>query len=98
MPWAPDQILAMTRRMATRPQGFRVSAKTAALVVEALRTYGREHCGDPVGDSDYRVDVWTLGAAAIEERMAFVRHLEVAKATYEATLLIRPDKPVTVRE
>jgi hypothetical protein len=29
--------------------------------------------------------------------MAFVRHLQVAKATYEATLLIRPDKPVTLR-
>ena len=35
----PDALLALADRMAARPNGFRVSAQIAPLVVKALRTY-----------------------------------------------------------
>ena len=95
MAWSHSEIELLAKRMESRQGGFRVSAKTAPLVVLALRHYAREGLVAPL--SGFQIDVWTPGLTHMVDHVALVRNLEVAHAAYQATVAALAPHSVTLR-
>ena len=96
MAWSRAEIELLSKRMAGRPTGFRVSARTAPLVIEAVAFYAREGIGeDGLG---YKVDLWTPDASSVLEVVARAGNLHAARAAYEAALANWPGQPLTLRK
>lgn len=94
MDFDPDHIRELAKRMETRPNGFRVSAQTAPLVIKALRTYA---VLSQRVEGSFTVDVWTADHNHIVETLATAGNHAVGKAAYLATVEVRPGAPVTLR-
>ena len=97
MRWTSDKILQMAQRMEARPNGFRVSAETAEIVVAAIRAYAREHACGPM-QSGFTIEVWNKTDNSIAEHVAKIGLHEVAVAAFRATCAARPDRLVTMRQ
>ena len=54
----------------------------------------------PLGPDDfnYRVDLWDDADRRIDQVIAFVSDLEVARAAYEAAVKAKPGKRITLRQ
>ena len=97
LPWTFDTVTDLARRMEQKvAAGFRVSARTAPLVVEALKHYAREHFGEtPRG---YTVDVWDPTGNRVEIHYASVADLGAARAAYDRAIAQHAMAPVTLRQ
>jgi hypothetical protein len=95
MAWSHSEIELLAKRMESRQGGFRVSAKTAPLVVLALRHYAREGLVAPL--SGFQIDVWSPGMTQLVEHIALVRNLEVAHVAYQASVAALAPLSVTLR-
>lgn len=94
MAWAAQGMLDLAARMeAGRAHGFRVSARTAGLVIDALQRYARENCCAEV--DGFTVEVWDAGESHVIKRIAQVSHLAIARAVFRLAVEIRPGQAVT---
>jgi len=96
MAWSRAEIELLAKQMAAKPAGFRVSARTAPLVIEALAYFAREGMADRA--LGYRVDLWTADQASILEAVATANHLNVGRAAYLAAVETWPSQPLTLRK
>ena len=82
--------------MEAGPKGFRVSAKTAPLIVDALGFYARE--GVSESGLTYRVDLWTPDGISMLEAIARAGNLNVARVAYQAAVETWPGQALTLRK
>ena len=97
MHWDSTKIRDLADRMDTKPKGFSVSAETKPLIVAALRFYAKEGLAEPIRDLAYSIDVWDDRDNLIEH-IGKISNLMVARAAFDAAVLERPGKPVTLRQ
>ena len=81
---APIHILKLVEGMKSRAgKGFRVSAETAPIVIEALRHYANAALGN---NAAYRVEKWDSREQHVEEVIATASLILVGRAAFAAAV------------
>ena len=89
-------ILDLIEGMESRAsKGFRISAKTAPLIIEALRHYARAQVGEP---ASFKVERWDFYEQHVEEIVASANLILVAKAAFKAAAEQYPSARLTLRQ
>lgn len=94
-----EKLLLRSIRL-TRPRsrvatGFRISAQTAPLIVEALRLYARTHTLAP---ANFRVEKWDWRGVSVEEIVATTSLLLVGRNAFDAAREQYPGSQLTLRQ
>jgi hypothetical protein len=92
----PKHILELIERMEARKEkGFGVSARTAPLVIEALRLYARMHAGEP---AKYKVERWDGKDSHVEEIVASANLVMIGHAAFHEAVKQYPRTRLTLRQ
>jgi hypothetical protein len=93
---SPERLVKLIEGMESRVStGFRVSADTAPVIVEALRLYARMHA---IEHANFRVEKWDWRNQHIEEIVSSTSLLLIGRAAFDAAREQYPGAQLTLRQ